>query len=119
VPAHANVPSAAFPAVWQTWDDAAGTTPGAAQKTNRPPSLTMKTKAVFFHAGCPVCVEAERNVALALDPARFDVESVHLGTDRARLGEAERAGVKSVPALVAGGAVYHINFGAPLAALRG
>ncbi len=79
----------------------------------------MKTNAVFYHAGCPVCVDVERNLAQALDPARFDVEIVHLGTDRARLGEAEKAGVKSVPALVAGGAVYHINFGAPLAALRG
>ncbi len=79
----------------------------------------MKTNAVFYHAGCSVCVDVERNLAQALDPARFDVEIVHLGNDRARLGEAEKAGVKSVPALVAGGAVYHINFGAPLAALRG
>jgi len=79
----------------------------------------MKTNAIFYHAGCPVCVDVERNLAQALDPARFDVEIVHLGNDRARLGEAEKAGVKSVPAIVAGGAVYHINFGAPLAALRG
>ena len=39
----------------------------------------MKTKAVFYHAGCPVCVAAEQNVAAALDPARFEVEIVHLG----------------------------------------
>lgn len=78
----------------------------------------MKTKAVFYHAGCPVCVAAEQNVASALDNQRFDVEIVHLGSDRARLGEAEAAGVKSVPALVIDGTPYHINFGAPLEALK-
>lgn len=78
----------------------------------------MKSKAVFYHAGCPVCVAAEQNVANALDPARFDVEVVHLGKDKSRLAEAERAGVKSVPALVLNGAAYHINFGASLDALR-
>ncbi len=78
----------------------------------------MKTKAVFYHAGCPVCVAAERNVATALDPTRFEVEVVHLGRDKARLAEAEKAGVKSVPALVLAGATYHINFGAGIEALR-
>lgn len=78
----------------------------------------MKTKAVFYHAGCPVCVAAERNVAAALDPARFDVEIVHLGQSKARVSEAERAGVKSVPALVLAGTAYHINFGAGLEALK-
>lgn len=78
----------------------------------------MKTKAVFYHAGCPVCVAAEQNVASALDSQRFDVEIVHLGSERGRLGEAEAAGVKSVPALVIGGTPYHINFGAPLEALK-
>lgn len=78
----------------------------------------MKTKATFYHAGCPVCVDAERNVAAALDPGRFDVEIVHLGQERGRLAEAERAGVKSVPALVIANCAYHINFGADLAALK-
>lgn len=78
----------------------------------------MKTKATFYHAGCPVCVAAEKNVADALDPVRFDVEIVHLGQNKSRLPEAERAGVKSVPALVTGGAVYHINYGAGIEALR-
>ncbi|PKO88701.1 MAG: thioredoxin family protein [Betaproteobacteria bacterium HGW-Betaproteobacteria-12] len=78
----------------------------------------MKTKAVFYHAGCPVCVAAEQNVASALDSQRFDVEIVHLGSNRGRLGEAEAAGVKSVPALVIDGTPYHINFGAPLEALK-
>jgi glutaredoxin len=78
----------------------------------------MKTKAVFYHAGCPVCVAAEQNIAAALDPTRFDVEIVHLGQAPDRIAEAERAGVKSVPALVIQGAVYHINFGAALADLK-
>jgi glutaredoxin len=78
----------------------------------------MKTKATFYHAGCPVCVAAEQRIAAALDPARFDVEIVHLGKDKHRLAEAEKAGVKSVPALVMGGQPFHINFGASLDALR-
>jgi glutaredoxin len=81
-------------------------------------SIIMKTKAVFYHAGCPVCEAAEQNVAAALDPARFDVEHVHLGQQKQRVAEAEKAGVKSVPALVLGGAAYHINFGAGIEALR-
>jgi len=78
----------------------------------------MKTKALFYHAGCPVCVAAEQNIAAALDPARYVVEIVHLGKDKHRIAEAEKAGVKSVPALVLGGQAYHINFGASLDALR-
>lgn len=79
----------------------------------------MPTKAVFYHAGCPVCVDAERSLAQALDERRFAVEVVHLGRDRARIAEAERSGVRSVPALVIGGAVYHINFGASLSDVKG
>lgn len=78
----------------------------------------MKAKATFYHAGCPVCVEAEQNVAAALDPQRFEVEMVHLGNDKARVAEAESAGVKSVPALVIDGLPFHINFGADLSALK-
>jgi glutaredoxin len=78
----------------------------------------MKQKATFYHAGCSVCVDAERRFANALDPAAFDVEIVHLGTDRSRLGEAEAVGVKSVPALVIDGHPFHITFGADLSALK-
>jgi glutaredoxin len=78
----------------------------------------MKTKAIFYHAGCPVCVAAEQNVAQALDRNRYEVEVVHLGNDKSRVAEAERAGVKSVPALVLDGQTYHINHGADLSALR-
>lgn len=78
----------------------------------------MKSKAIFYHAGCPICIEAERTVANALDPSRFDVEIVHLGTHKQRLQEAESAGVKSVPALVMHDSAFHINFGAALSALK-
>ncbi len=76
------------------------------------------SKAIFYHAGCPVCVEAEQQVAQSLDPAKYDVEIVHLGEVGGRLAEAESAGVKSVPALVLNGAVFHINHGADLSALK-
>ncbi len=78
----------------------------------------MKSKAVFYHAGCPVCVEAEQMVARSIDPAKYDVEIVHLGQAKGRVAEAERAGVKSVPALVMEGKPLHINFGAPMSALK-
>jgi len=78
----------------------------------------MKTKAQFYHAGCPVCVAAEQTIASSLDPTRFDVEVVHLGEESDRLPEAEAAGVKSVPALVIDGSPYHINHGADLSALK-
>lgn len=79
----------------------------------------MKTTATFYHAGCPVCLDAERQVALALDPARYDIQIVHLGESPSRIAEAENAGVQSVPALVIGGLPFHINFGAPMSALKG
>jgi hypothetical protein len=48
------------------------------------------------------------------------VEVVHLGENRNRIEEAEKAGVKSVPVLVtASGNVLHINFGASLADVKG
>lgn len=77
----------------------------------------MKKPATFYHAGCPVCVDAERMLADAIDAGRYAVEVVHLGTDRARIKEAQAAGVQSVPALVLDGKAFHINFGAALADL--
>ena len=76
------------------------------------------THALFFHAGCPVCVDAETQFVEALDPSRYQVEVVHLGTQRARISEAEALGVQSVPALVIDGHPYHINFGASLSELK-
>ncbi len=76
-------------------------------------------KAVFYHAGCPVCVQAEETVAKSLDTGKFDIEIVHLGEDRSRINEAEDAGVESVPALVIDGHPFHINFGALLEDVKG
>lgn len=78
----------------------------------------MKSKAIFYHAGCPVCISAEQSVLGALDTSRVDVEVVHLGTDKNRLSEAEELGIKSVPALVLNRQVFHINFGASLSDLK-
>ncbi len=78
----------------------------------------MTRKVVFYHAGCPICVDAERRFAESLDPKQYEVEIVHLGQAKGRIAEAEAAGVKSVPAFVIDGQPYHINFGADLAALK-
>jgi glutaredoxin len=75
-------------------------------------------KAVYYHAGCPVCVEAEKTVLEAIDRSRYQVEIVHLGQRKDRIAEAENAGVKSVPALVLDGKPFHINFGASLSDLK-
>lgn len=76
------------------------------------------SKALFFHAGCPVCVSAEQQFVQSLDPARYTVEVVHLGEQKGRIAEAESAGVQSVPAFVIDGRAFHINFGAALADLK-
>ncbi|OQW38334.1 MAG: thioredoxin [Nitrospira sp. HN-bin3] len=78
----------------------------------------MSKKAVFYHPGCPVCVDAEQNVTNPLDRLRYNVEIVHLGQQKGRITEAEAAGVKSVPALVLDGQPFHVNFGAGLDALK-
>lgn len=78
----------------------------------------MSKKAIFYHAGCPVCMAAEDNVARAIDSTRYAVEIIHLGNDKSRVSEAEAAGVKSVPALVLDGVPFHINFGANLSDLK-
>jgi len=78
----------------------------------------MSKQAKFYHAGCPVCVSAENAIVNALDRGQYEVEVVHLGETPNRVAEAENLGVKSVPALVLGGEVLHINHGADLSALK-
>lgn len=76
------------------------------------------SKSVFYHAGCPVCVSAEQDIINLIGTS--NVEVVHIGEDRSRIAEAEKAGVKSVPALVTpNGNVLHINFGASIADVKG
>ncbi len=74
--------------------------------------------AIFYHAGCPVCLSAEQMVADAVDRSKYQVEVVHLGEQADRVAEAEATGVKSVPALVLNGQVFHINFGASIDDLK-
>lgn len=78
----------------------------------------MKSQAVFYHAGCPVCVAAEHQVLELIDRTKVTVEVVHLGEAKNRLAAAKAEGVKSVPALVVDGQVLHINFGAAIEALE-
>jgi len=78
----------------------------------------MKKTAIFYHAGCPVCVNAEQEFLNAIDSNRYQIEVVHLGQTPNRLSEAEKRGVQSVPALVMNDQVFHINFGASLKDLR-
>lgn len=76
------------------------------------------SKSIFYHAGCPVCVSAEQDIVNLLGPENVDI--VHFGSDRSRISEAEKAGVKSVPALLTpNGNVLHINFGASMADVKG
>jgi len=78
----------------------------------------MKSQAIFYHAGCPVCVAAEHQLLDLVDPNRVQIEVVHLGDAQQRVAEAKKRGVKSVPALVVDGQVLHINFGAAIEALE-
>lgn len=74
--------------------------------------------AIFYHAGCPVCVEAEQKIVGAIDKNKYAIKVVHLGEEREQLAEAKNSGVKSVPALVLDGTVLHINFGASITDLE-
>lgn len=75
-------------------------------------------KSVFYHAGCPVCVSAEHDILELV--GRDNVEIVHFAQNKSRIPEAEKAGVKSVPALLTpNGNVLHINFGASMADVKG
>ncbi|MBA6153562.1 MULTISPECIES: thioredoxin family protein [Gelidibacter] len=75
-------------------------------------------KSIFYHAGCPVCISAEHDIVNLI--GSDNVELVHIGEDRSRIAEAEKAGVKSVPALLTpNGNVLHLNFGASMADVKG
>jgi len=75
------------------------------------------SKSIFYHAGCPVCISAEHDIIELI--GRDNVDIVDFGEDVSRISEAEKAGVKSVPALVTPtGNVLHINFGASMADVK-
>jgi len=75
-------------------------------------------KSIFYHAGCPVCINAEDELVSLIGSDQ--VEIIHLGEDKNKINIAESAGVKSVPALVTpSGNVLHINFGASLSDVKG
>ena len=75
-------------------------------------------KSIFYHAGCSVCISAEHEIINLIGSE--NVEIVNIGEDRTRISEAEKAGVKSVPALVTpNGNTLHINFGASMSDVKG
>lgn len=70
-------------------------------------------KTIFYHAGCEVCISAEKDILDLIDPDL--VEIVHLGKNPDKITEAKDRGIKSVPALLTPkGNVLHINFGASI-----
>lgn len=74
-------------------------------------------KSIFYHAGCPVCISAEHEVIELIGSS--NVEIVDLVNDKSKIEVAEKAGVKSVPALVTpNGSILHINFGASMSDLK-
>jgi len=76
------------------------------------------SKSIFYHAGCPVCISAEHDIVELV--GKSNVEVVNIGETRNRIEEAEKAGVKSVPAMVTPtGNVLHINYGASMADVKG
>lgn len=75
--------------------------------------------AIYYHAGCPVCTTAEQQLIELFDTKKINVEAIHLGEHKDKIDEAEKMGVKSVPALVLNGTVFHINYGASLEDVRG
>ena len=75
-------------------------------------------KSVFYHAGCPVCMSAEKEIIDLI--GNDNVEIVHLGEQKNRVEEAEKAGVKSVPALLTpNNTVLHLNYGASIEEVKG
>lgn len=75
------------------------------------------SKSIFYHAGCSVCISAEQDIIGLI--GKENVEIVNIGETKSRIQEAEKAGVKSVPALITpNGNVLHLNFGASMADVK-
>ena len=75
-------------------------------------------KSIFYHAGCPVCISAEHDIIALV--GNDNVEIINIGQKKAKIVDAENAGVKSVPALITpNGNVLHINYGASIEDVRG
>ncbi|BAZ04316.1 hypothetical protein NIES3974_09490 [Calothrix sp. NIES-3974] len=79
----------------------------------------MKGKGIFYmgRGDCGVCIQVDRAIVQHLDSNRYDLEYVDLTETPNRIAEAESTGVKTVPALVLDGQVFHINFGADLSTI--
>jgi hypothetical protein len=71
-------------------------------------------KAVYYCVGG----DAQRGWLDGLDRGLYAMEVVDLGKLPSRIGEAEDAGVKTLPAMVADGKVFHAADGTPLEDLK-
>lgn len=69
----------------------------------------MKTKAIFYHDGCKLCLSMAEVFGSALDPAQYVTEVVNLGLHPERVGEADAAGIKVLPSLLIDGRVFAVN----------
>lgn len=74
------------------------------------------SKSIFYHAGCPVCINAEHDIVNLIGAT--NVEIVHIGEDRDRIAETEKAGNLFSLCLPSNGNVLHLNFGASLADVK-
>ena len=75
------------------------------------------SKVIYYHAGCPVCIEAERKIVVELQKVN-EVEIINLGEAKEKILKAKEQGVVSVPALVIDELAFHINFGASITDLE-
>ncbi|HYD61188.1 MAG TPA: hypothetical protein VEC35_12565 [Noviherbaspirillum sp.] len=69
----------------------------------------MKSKAVFYHDGCNLCLGMAAIFGTALNPGLYDTEVVDLSRFPERMEEAGKAGVKVLPSLCMSGQVFAIN----------
>ncbi|WP_299439642.1 thioredoxin family protein [uncultured Aquimarina sp.] len=75
------------------------------------------SKSIFYHAGCPICVNAEQDIVNLIGASNVDI--IHLGEKQSLINNAKNAGVQSVPAVVTpNGNVLHINFGAYISDIK-
>lgn len=64
--------------------------------------------ATFYRAGCPVCLDAEKMLANAIESAKYIVENVHLGIQAERIQEDKERRVLNLLLLWCSTAKYFI-----------
>jgi hypothetical protein len=97
--------------------------PQSTRRINSLKSLASRSARIFPRAGLSrpfAHGDSDRDwLRLRRQPHKLYPMSESIAGCKSRLSEAERAGIKSVPALVLEGHAFHINHGADLSALKG